>query len=115
MNYFNTALKHSCIMHSVALEQALSLSVIRQPLTCVSVRCREDERSARSAMLCYHFTTSISNSTITYLCLSEVQGGRELGPLCDAQVLLLPELLLQRQQLLGSERCPWLPVRFVFP
>jgi hypothetical protein len=54
-------------------------------------------------------------STVTHLCLSEVQGGRELCPLCDAQVLLFPELLLQRQQLLSCERCPWLPVRFVFP
>jgi hypothetical protein len=51
----------------------------------------------------------------THLRLGEVQRGRELGPLCDAQILLLPELLLQRQQLLSGERCPGLPVRFVFP
>lgn len=49
-----------------------------------------------------------------HLCLSETQRWRELCTLCDAQVLLLPELLLQRQQLLCGEGSARLAVRFVF-
>lgn len=49
-----------------------------------------------------------------HLCLSETQRWRELCTLCDAQVLLLPELLLQRQQLLCGEGSARLAIRFVF-
>lgn len=49
-----------------------------------------------------------------HLCLGETQRWRELCPLRDAQVLLLPELLLQRQQLLCGEWSARLAVRFVF-
>lgn len=49
-----------------------------------------------------------------HLCLGETQRWRELCPLRDAQVLLLPELLLQRQQLLCGEGSARLAVRFVF-
>lgn len=49
-----------------------------------------------------------------HLCLGETQRWRELCPLRDAQVLLLPELLLQRQQLLCGEGSARLAVRLVF-
>lgn len=39
----------------------------------------------------------------------------ELGPLGYTEVLLFPELLLQRQELLGSKRGPGLSVWFVLP
>lgn len=51
----------------------------------------------------------------THLGLREMKGGRELGPLGDAEVLPFRELLLERQQLLRGERRPRLPVRLVFP
>ena len=47
--------------------------------------------------------------------LGEPQRRAKLGPLRYAEVLLLAELLLERQQLLGGERCAGLPVRFVLP
>merc|ERR1712203_398198 len=47
--------------------------------------------------------------------LRDVQAGCELRPLGDAEVGLLLVLLLQLAQLLGGERCPWLPVRSVLP
>lgn len=50
-----------------------------------------------------------------HLGLGEVKGGREFGPLRDAQVLPFRELLLEREQLLRGERRPRLPVRLVFP
>lgn len=52
---------------------------------------------------------------ISHLGLGEVKGGREFGPLRDAQVLPFRELLLEREQLLRGERRPRLPVRLVFP
>lgn len=48
-----------------------------------------------------------------HLGLGQTQRRRELGPLCDAQVLLLPELLLQRQELLRGEWRPRFAVRLV--
>lgn len=48
-----------------------------------------------------------------HLGLGQTQRRRELGPLRNAQVLLLPELLLQRQELLRGERGPRLAVRLV--
>ena len=50
-----------------------------------------------------------------HLCFCEFQLSRELRPLSDGQVLLLPELLLQAVQLLRRERGPRLPVRLVLP
>ena len=47
--------------------------------------------------------------------LGELELGGELGALGDAQVLLLPELLLQRVELLRGEGRPGLAVGFVFP
>lgn len=49
------------------------------------------------------------------LCLCEVEGAGELGPLGDGQVLLLAELALQGQQLRGGERGAGLPIRLVLP
>lgn len=51
----------------------------------------------------------------SHLCLGEMKGRGELGPLCDTEVLPFRELLLEGQQLLRGERCPGLPVRLVFP
>ena len=45
--------------------------------------------------------------------LGEVKLIGELCPLGDAEVLLLLVLFLEVVQLLGSERCSWLPVSFV--
>lgn len=50
-----------------------------------------------------------------YLCFSEGEGGGELGPFGDGEVLLLAELLLERHELLRGEWRPGLPVGFVFP
>lgn len=50
-----------------------------------------------------------------HLCLSQTQRWGELCTLRNAQVLLLPKLLLQREQLLCGERGAWLPIGFVFP
>ena len=47
--------------------------------------------------------------------LGELELGGELGALGDAQVLLLPELLLQRVELLRGEGRPGLAVGFVLP
>lgn len=47
--------------------------------------------------------------------LSEVEGGREFRPLRYGQVLFLPKLPLQGQELGGGERRPGLPVGLVFP
>ena len=47
--------------------------------------------------------------------LGEAEVVGELCPLGDAQVLLLPELLLQRVQLLRGEWGPGLAIRFVLP
>lgn len=47
--------------------------------------------------------------------LCQGQGGGELGPLGDGQILLLPELPLQGQELRGGERRARLPVGFVLP
>lgn len=52
---------------------------------------------------------------ISHLGLGEVKGGREFGPLRNAEVLPFRELLLEREQLLRGERRPRLPVRLVFP
>lgn len=51
----------------------------------------------------------------SHLGLGEVKGGREFGPLRNAEVLPFRELLLEREQLLRGERRPRLPVRLVFP
>jgi len=45
--------------------------------------------------------------------LGEAQGGRELRPLGDGEVLPLTELALKGEQLLGRERSPRLAVRLV--
>jgi len=50
-----------------------------------------------------------------YLRLREMQRRRELGSLGDAQVLPLPELLLESQQLLGREGRSGLSVGLVLP
>lgn len=50
-----------------------------------------------------------------HLRLRETQRRRELCTFRDAQVLLLPELLFQRQQLLRGEGSARFAVRFVFP
>ena len=49
------------------------------------------------------------------LCLGELERGRELCPLGDAQVLLGPELLLQGGELLRGEGRARLPVGLVLP
>lgn len=49
------------------------------------------------------------------LSLCEIKGGRELGSLGDGQVLFLPELALQGQELRRGKWRPWFPVGFVFP
>jgi len=50
-----------------------------------------------------------------HLRLRQPERRGELSPLGDAQVLLLPELLLQREQLLCGEGSAGLPVGFVLP
>lgn len=50
-----------------------------------------------------------------HLRLRQPQRGGELRPFGDAQVLLLPELLLQREQLLCCEGGAGLPVGLVLP
>ena len=47
--------------------------------------------------------------------LCEVQRGRELGPFGDGEVLTLPELSLEGEQLLRREGGPWFAVGFVLP
>lgn len=47
------------------------------------------------------------------LCFGQMERAGELRPFSDAQVLLLAELLLETQQLLGGERCPGLAVGLV--
>lgn len=48
-----------------------------------------------------------------YLGLGEMKRVGKLGPFCNAQVLFLPELFLEIQQLLRGERRPGLPVGLV--
>lgn len=50
-----------------------------------------------------------------YLGLGQVKRIGKFGPFGDAQILFLPELLLQVQQLLRGERRPGFSVGFVFP
>ena len=42
-----------------------------------------------------------------YLCLRQAETGGDLVPLRPGEVLALLELLLQLEQLLGGEGCPW--------
>ena len=53
--------------------------------------------------------TQLQKYQKAHLCLRELQLSWKLCPLCDGQVLLLPELLLEAVQLLGGEGGPWLP------
>ena len=52
------------------------LSVIRLSLTCVSVRCREDENSARSAMLRYCFSRNFFSRDNSCWVVKGVRGFR---------------------------------------
>lgn len=47
--------------------------------------------------------------------LGQRQGGGELGPLCNGQILLLTKLSLQGQELCGGEGSARLAVGFVLP
>lgn len=52
---------------------------------------------------------------INYLRFCQPERTRKFRPFRYTQVLFIPELFLQRQELLCGERCPRFPVRFVFP
>lgn len=60
------------------------------------------------------FSSSVLKPDL-HLSLRQVEWAGELGPFGDGQVLFLPELPLQRQQLRRAERGPGLSVGLVFP